>query len=157
MTITELVRFHQQNRATELSQVAPQLENGSLPPPGHVNPYCPPGMDITGTTSADRKIIPVDEGVANQLRNIAYRRMIESGGMGEGDDIGIVGRTINAYVMTLPPEDRINAGWTLNEIFIQEAERLAEYVHQRDPSWNWGKNANPSILEGYQRGVDIVV
>jgi len=30
-------------------------------------------------------------------------------------------------------------------------------VHQHDPDWNWGKPVNPSILEGYQRGVDIVV
>lgn len=157
MTITELVRVQQQNRIAELSKSSTPLENGSLLPEGHVNPYGDPSMNCTGRYPDSYKIIPVDEGVANQLRNIAYRRMIESGGMGAGDDIGIVGKTINAYVMTIEPEKRLDAVYTLNEIFLQEAERLAKYVHQRDPSWNWGKNADPSILEGYQRGVDIVV
>ena len=40
---------------------------------------------------------------------------------------------IRNYVMSLPPEERAAAGWTLNQISLQEADRLGEYVHQRDP------------------------
>ena len=46
------------------------------------------------------------------------------------------------------------AGWTLNQISIQEAKRLGEYVHQRDPSWNWGKPVKPGILKEYHQGID---
>ena len=79
----------------------------------------------------------------------AYQTMIENSGMEDVDGI------IQSYVMTLEPKDRINAGWTLNEIFHTEAVRLGDYVHSKDPSWNWGKPVDPSILEGYQRGIDI--
>ena len=43
---------------------------------------------------------------------------------------------------------------TLNEMGIQEAKRLGEYVHQRDPSWNWGKPVKPGILNEYHQGID---
>ena len=32
--------------------------------------------------------------------------------------------------------------------------RLGEYVHQRDPSWNWGKPVKPGILNEYHQGID---
>jgi len=154
MTVTEIARFQQKcDHAKNLHSV-PQLSNNSLPSAGYVNPYGAPGMDITGTTSADRKTVPVDEGVVNKLKDLAMQIMAE----GNGIDTGFgVNETINAYVMTLPPEDRINAGWTLNEIFHKEAVRLGDYVHQHDPSWNWGDPFDKSILEGYQRGMDITV
>ena len=70
------------------------------------------------------------------------------------EDISAV---IRNYTMSLAPEQRLSASWTLNEIFHSEATRLGEYVHQQDPSWNWGKPFDISILDGYQQGVDMWV
>ena len=64
---------------------------------------------------------------------------------------------IRNYVMSLPPEERAAAGWTLNQISLQEADRLGEYVHQRDPSWNWGKPVKPGILDDYKSGMNILI
>lgn len=152
MTITEIARFMQQSDKAKNLQSTPKLHNGSLPPSGHVNPYCPEGMDITGRTD-HRRIIPVDEGVANKIKALVFESMVERGGMSDGTNR--TGDIINAYVMTLSPEKRAAAGWTLNQIHLQEANRLGEYVHQRDPSWNWGMPVKPGILEDYQPATDI--
>ena len=75
-------------------------------------------------------------------------------GMSDGE---IESEIIRNYVMSLPPEERAAAGWTLNQISLQEADRLGEYVHQRDPSWNWGKPVNPGILDDYKSGMNILI
>ena len=119
----------------------------------HVNPYCPEGMDITGRTDF-RRIVPVDEGVANKIKSLVFERMEKNGGMSGGE---IESEIIKDYVMSLPPEERAAAGWTLNQISLQEADRLGEYVHQRDPSWNWGKPVKPDILDDYKSGMNILI
>lgn len=123
MTITGMTRFVQQNYKVQNSHLTPKLPNGSLPPKGHVNPYCPEGME-------------------------------KNGGMSGGE---IESEIIKDYVMSLPPEERAAAGWTLNQISLQEADRLGEYVHQRDPSWNWGKPVKPDILDDYKSGMNILI
>lgn len=153
MTITEMARFMQQNNKAQNLQSTPQLPNGSLPPPGHVNPYCPEGMDITGRTD-HRRIIPVDEEIVNKIKSLAFDDMVKNGGMSDGEEESQI---IKSYIMTLPPKKRAAAGWTLNQISLQEADRLGEYVHQRDPSWNWGMQVKPGILDDYKPGTDILV
>lgn len=153
MTITEMARFMQQNNKAQNLQSTPQLSNGSLPPPGHINPYCPEGMDITGRTD-HRRIIPVDEEIVNKIKSLAFDDMVKNGGMSDGEEESQI---IKSYIMTLPPEKRAAAGWTLNQISLQEADRLGEYVHQRDPSWNWGMQVKPGILDDYKPGTDILV
>ena len=153
MTITGMTRFVQQNYKVQNSHLTPKLPNGSLPPKGHVNPYCPEGMDITGRTDF-RRIVPVDEGVANKIKSLVFERMEKNGGMSGGE---IESEIIKDYVMSLPPEERAAAGWTLNQISLQEADRLGEYVHQRDPSWNWGKPVKPDILDDYKSGMNILI
>lgn len=145
MTIRELVQYQQNNRLSEITR--------TTPPEGHVNPYGDPSMNITGKSPDSYKIIPVDEGVANQIRERVFRNMVERGGVGDGEGIAPI---VKPYIMSLPPEDRLNAVWTLNRIFHDEAVRLANYVDQRNPEWSVGKPVDPSILEGYQRGVDII-
>ena len=130
MTITGMTRFVQQNYKVQNSHLTPKLPNGSLPPKGHVNPYCPEGMDITGRTDF-RRIVPVDEGVANKIKSLVFERMEKNGGMSGGE--------------------------IESEIIKEEADRLGEYVHQRDPSWNWGKPVKPDILDDYKSGMNILI
>jgi hypothetical protein len=153
MTITGMTRFVQQNYKVQNSHLTHKLPNGSLPPKEHVNPYCPEGMDITGRTDF-RRIVPVDEGVANKIKSLVFESMEKNCGMSDGE---IESEIIRNYVMSLPPEERAAAGWTLNQISLQEADRLGEYVHQRDPSWNWGKPVKPGILDDYKSGMNILI
>ena len=143
MTITQMVQNHQQPRLGELAQ----RQQGKA----HVNPYGTPGMSLNGTGDW-RKIVPVDEGVVQQVKQIAFDHMKNSYGVSDGEDISAV---IRNYTMSLAPEQRLSASWTLNEIFHSEAARLGEYVHQHDPSWDWGKPFDTSILDGYRQGVDV--
>ena len=141
MTIRQLAQSQQQRRAGELNQVGKP----------HVNPYGTPGMSLNDAGSR-REIIPVDEGVVRQVKQIALDHMKNGYGVSDGEDISAV---IRNYAMSVAPEKRLSASWTLNEIFHSEATRLGEYVHQQDPSWDWGKPFDTSILDSYQQGVDM--
>ena len=90
--------------------------------------------------------------MVQQVKQIAFDHMKNGYGVSDGEDISAV---IRNYTMSLAPEQRLSASWTLNEIFHSEATRLGEYVHQQDSSWNWGKPFDTSILDGYQKGVDM--
>ena len=143
MTITQMVQNQQQQRISELAQ----RQQGKA----HFNPYGTPGMSLNDAGDW-RKIVPVDESVVRQVKQIAFDHMKNDFGVSDGEDISAV---IRNYTMSLAPEQRLSALWTLNEIFHSEATRLGEYVHQQDPSWNWGKPFDTSILDGSQQGVDI--
>lgn len=143
MTISQIVQYQQQSRASHLSQSKAGAK--------HVNPYGTPGMSLNDAGDC-RKMIPVDEAVVKQVKQIAMTHIKQGFGVSDGEDIS---SAIKSYVMTLAPEERLSASWTLNEIFHSEATRLGEYVHQADPSWTWGKPFDTSILDRYTGGFDI--
>ena len=143
MTITQMIQNQQQRRIGELAQK-------QLGKP-HINPYGTPGMSLNDAGDY-RKMVPVDEGVVQQIKQIAFDHMKNGFGVSDGEDVS---KVIRGYVSSLAPEQRLSASWTLNEIFHSEAARLGEYVHQHDPSWNWGKPFDTSILDCYQQGVDM--
>ena len=143
MTVSQIAQYQQQSRINQLAQSKASTK--------HVNPYGTPGMSLNDTDDY-RKIVPVDESVVKQVKGIAMAHMKQGFGTSDGEDIS---SAIRSYVMTLDPEKRLSASWTLNEIFHSEATRLGEYVHQADPSWTWGKPFDTSILDGYTSGVDF--
>ena len=121
MTITQMVQNQQQQRIGEISQ------KGQGKP--HVNPYGTPGMSLNEAGDY-RKIVPVDEGVVQQVKQIAFDHMKNGYGVSEGEDISAV---IRNYTMSLSPEKRLSASWTLNEIFHSEAVRLVSLFISKTP------------------------
>lgn len=145
MTISQIVQNQHQQRAGDLAR-----KTQGRP---HVNPYGTPGMSLNDAGDY-RKIVPVDEGVVRQVRQIAFDHMKNSYGMSDGEDISAV---IRDYTLSLSPEKRLSASWTLNEIFHSEAARLGDFVHRHDPDWDWGMPFDTSILDSYRQGVDTTV
>ena len=143
MTVTQMVQSQQQQRIGELAQ-----RTQGKP---HVNPYGTPGMSLNDAGDY-RKMVPVDKSVMQQVKQIAFDHMKNGYGVSDGEDISAV---ICSYTMSLSPEERLSASWTLNEVFHSEAARLGEFVHRHDPSWDWGKPFDTSILDGYRQGVDM--
>ena len=89
MTITELVKSQQQQRIGELSR-----QRQGKP---HVNPYGTPGMSLNDAEGW-RNIVPVDEGVARQVKQIAFDHMKKGYGVSDGEDIS---KVIRDYAMSL--------------------------------------------------------
>ena len=143
MTITEMVQNQQQQRGRELAQ-----KQSGKP---HVNPYGTPGMSLNNAGDF-RKTVAVDENVVQQVKQIAFDHMKNGYGMSNGEDISQV---IKNYVLSIEPEQRLSASWTLNEIFHKEAVRLGDFVQQQNPGWNWGEAFDTSILDNYQQGFNI--
>ena len=144
MTITQIAQSQQQQRVSALAQ----RQQGKP----HVNPYGTPGMSLNHAGDY-RKIVSLDQGVVQQVKQIAFNHMKNRYGVSDGEDIS---KVIRDYTMSLAPEKRLRASWTLNEIFHGEAVRLGEYVHQQDPGWDWGKPFDTSILENYRQGLDTM-
>lgn len=142
MTISQMVQSRQQQRIGELSQ----KQQGKP----HVNPYGTPGMSLNEAGDF-RQIVSVDEKVVQQVKQIAFDHMKNGYGVSNGEDIS---QFIKNYAMSVEPEKRLSASWTLNEIFHGEAERLGRFVQQQNPGWNWGDAFDTSILDSYQQGID---
>lgn len=143
MTITQMVQNQQKQRIGALAQ----RQQGRP----RVNPYGTPGMNLNDGGDY-RKMVPVDEGVMQQVKQVAFDHMKNGYGVSNGEDIS---KVIRDYTMSLAPGKRLSASWALNEIFHSESTRLGEFVHQHDPNWDWGKPFDTSILDGYRQGVDL--
>ena len=128
MTITQIVQNQQQQRIGELAW----KQQGKA----HVNPYGTPGMSLNDAGDY-RKMVPVDEGVVQQVKQIAFDHMKNGFGVSDGEDIS---KVIRDYTMSLAPEQRLSASWTLNEIFHSEAPGWASTSISRTPA---GTGASP--------------
>lgn len=124
--------------------------NGPLAP-GDKNPFTPPGMDITGMTESDFKIIPVSKEIEQKIRDLAFRELRDGYGMTSSNELG---ETMKAYYPTIPPEDRPHASRTLYKIHHEEACRLVDFVQSRIPGWQVGVPFDTSILKDYKQGFD---
>ncbi len=100
MTITQMVQNRQQQRIGELAQ----KQQGKP----HVNPYGTPGMSLNDAGDF-RKMVPVDEGVVQQVKQIAFDHMKNGYGVSDGEDIS---KVIRDYTMSLAPAGRGYAGIT---------------------------------------------
>lgn len=130
----------------------PDALNGVKDP--SFNPYAKPGQDITNRTDW-KKIIPVSDEVEKELRALVKESYTERYGMsGEGDQKATL---INNYLQTLPPEDRSPASWTLNQIRLDEAERLASVVRDHNPGWQPGQPFDTSIFNESPPGNDFYI
>ncbi len=154
MTINDIARMMASRDRYQRQSAEPKLPNGSLPPKGHVNPYCPEGMDITGMKASDFKTIPVDKEVEQQVKDMVFDDMKKYYGM-SGPDGNNLADTIKAYLPKIPVEDRKHAARTLHHIHIAEATRLYDFVKSRVPGWEVGKPFDTSILDEYKQGIDM--
>lgn len=155
MTATAIAKRYVENWNAQAGKNTSLLANGSAPPPGHINPYEDPWMDITNRSPSEwQKIIPVDKGVADQLRSMVREDFAKRYGMTDGSPEHINDRAnlIKNYTKTLPGEQRLPATWTLEQVVSDEAARLESIILQHDPSWTYGKPFDTSILEEKSNG-----
>lgn len=159
MTATAIAKRYVENWNMKDGKNTSLLANGSTPPPGHINPYEDPWMDITNRSPSEwQKIIPVDKDVAAQLRSMVREDFVKRYGMTDGSPEHINDRAnlIKNYTKTLPGEQRLPATWTLEQVVNDEAERLKSIILKHDPSWTYGKPFDTSILDEESDGyVDI--
>lgn len=100
-------------------------------------------MDITGMTAADFKIVPVSDEIRNALINQERKDFLENYGMSNGEELSALMRK---YIAGVPENERINVGWTLNQISLNEAQRLTDFAKERIPGWQAGKPFDRSIF-----------
>lgn len=151
MTFGELARLQMNAERFMHKGYKAEMSNGSTPGPDYVNPFAPPGMDITGMTESDFKIIPVSKEIEQKIRDLAFRELRDGYGMTSSNELG---ETMKAYYPTIPPEDRPHASRTLYKIHHEEACRLVDFVQSKIPGWQVGVPFDTSILKDYKQGID---
>ena len=105
MTATAIAKRYVENWNNQAGKNTSLLANGSNPPPGHINPYEDPWLDITNRSPYEwQKIIPVDKDVADQLRSMVREDFVKRYGMTDGSPEHINDRAnlIKNYTKTLP-------------------------------------------------------
>ena len=155
MTATAIAKRYVEKWNAQAGKNTSLLPNGSAPPPGHINPYEDPWMDITNRSPSEwQKIIPVDKDVADQLRGMVREDFVKRYGMTDGSPEHINDRAnlIKNYTKTLPGKQRLPATWTLEQVINDEAERLKSIILKHDPSWTYGKPFDTSIWEEESNG-----
>ena len=150
MTINDIVWLMRSTERYQRGAAKPEYPNGAAVS----HPDAPDdGLDITGMTVSDRKIIPVSKEAEQAMKDIAFDHMKRYYGMsGTGNELG---DTIKSYYKQIPPSDRANAAWTLQQIHREEVYRLYDFVRSRVPGWQIGQKFDTSILDEYPRGVDV--
>lgn len=113
-------------------------------------------MNVTNRLNWKR-IVPVSDKVKQDLIEVARDSMENYGGM--LDEKSNFNKVKTNYLNSLPATERPSASFTLDQIFHNEAQRLVDFVKEKDPSWNFGKPVKTGIIaEAYNSpGVDIKV
>ena len=151
MTITDIARMMMNADQSQRKVAQPKYPNGTAVS----HPDAPDdGLDITGITAADRKIVPVSKEAEQTVRDMALEDMKKYYSM-SGPDGNNLGNFIKSYYKQIPPSDRANASWTLQQMHRDEAYRLCDFVRSRIPGWEIGQKFDTSILDEYQQGVDV--
>ena len=151
MTINDIARMMTNADRYRRGIAQPEYPNGAAVS----HPDTPDdGLDITGITAADRKIIPVSKEAEQTVRDMALEDMKKYYGM-SGPDGNNLGNFIKSYYKQIPPSDRSNASWTLQQIHREEVYRLYDFVRSRIPGWQIGQKFDTSILDEYRQGVDV--
>ena len=124
------------------------LSNGSNPPEGHVNPFEDPYLNITGKSPSEwQKIVPVDNEVAEKLKDLIKEDFVQRNGMcGTGKQADMQANIIKNYVATLPGEQKLSAIYSCEQIAFQEADRLSAKIREQNPDWQYGQPFDTSIL-----------
>ena len=150
MTINDIVWLMRSTERYQRGAAKPEYPNGAAVS----HPDAPDdGLDITGMTAADFHMIPVSKEAEQAMKDIAFDHMKRYYGMsGTGNELG---DTIKSYYKQIPPSDRANAAWTLQQIHREEVYRLYDFVRSRIPGWQIGQKFDTSILDEYRQGVDV--
>jgi len=151
MTINDIARMALSRERYQRQMAQPKLENGSLPPKGHVNPYYPACMNVTGMKASDFKDVPVSKEVETQVKDIAFQHMKRNYGMTDPNRSDLAD-AIKAYISKIPEQDRVHAARAVTRIHREEAIKLEGFVKSRVPGWQYGQAFDTSILDEYQQG-----
>lgn len=100
MRISDMAVMLLQNRRFEKQNNTQSQPNGSSPPAGHVNPFEDPYLNITGKSPSEwQKTVPVDDEVAEKLRNLIREDFTQRNGMcGTGQQADAQANIIKSYV-----------------------------------------------------------
>ncbi len=125
---------------------------------GHYkNSYGVEGMCVTNNPNA-RKIIPVSDEMKQRVFNSVKDAFYKYNGM-SGDNEAEweeMARAKNAYYKTLKREDRVAAAWTLGQLEIGIARKVAGAVKESVPGWTYGRSIPTEVLDRIFADEDIV-
>jgi hypothetical protein len=105
--------------------------------------FIAPGMDITGTTIEDRRIVDVSDEIRNKVVIHARSEFINNYGMSDGEELSSI---IKKYLENVPVSKKVDTAYTLRLIFREESRALTDRVKANNPTWENGQPFDRNIL-----------
>ena len=117
------------------------------------------GMLVREGDSSWRKIIDIPDDIKNHFIQLERSFFLRNGdGTTNARDGDEVGALLKKYRKNIPPSERLAFTHTINQLMLEEARRLENYVRANDPSWRNGQKIDPDILKrAVSVGLDIKV
>ena len=112
------------------------------------NSYGVEGMCVTNNPNA-RKIINVSDEMKQRVFNSVKDAFYKYNGM-SGDNEAEweeMAQAKNNYYKTLKKEDRVAAAWTLGQLEVNIANKVASAVKAKVPGWTYGKPIPSDVLD----------
>jgi len=106
------------------------------------------------------KIVPVSDEVREKLIETARKHFLDlANGIkpnGVEERTNDVRTIMTEYRKNIPPSERLNVTWTLNKIYVDERERMIDYIKSKDPTYYYGKPFDKNILLSSNFGTNSV-
>lgn len=114
------------------------------------------GMDITGMTAADFKIVKVSDEIKEQLTSLAKKVFLDNNGMNDGEEMSALMRK---YIASTPEKDRKHVAYTLHQVWYDEYKQIEDTVKETIPGWKPGKAFDRDFVDELisKGGLDIKV
>jgi len=94
------------------------------------------GMIMREGDDSWKKIVDVSDDAKNAVINKVREIFIKRGdGMGYEQDGNDLGEVMLNHVKTLPPEERLSAMWTLEQIAREETGRINDFIKSQVSGW----------------------
>ena len=115
--------------------------------------YIMEGMYVKEGDVSWRKIVPIADDMKDKIHDLLKKEFTENNGMSDGEAFRALTKD---YIKNSPVDKRLSVSWTIDQIWIEEAQRLREVVTSNNPNWKPGQAFDPSIFDGYTSGgIDI--
>lgn len=106
------------------------------------------GMCLHGKNPSEwQQTIQISDKGEQELFDMVKSEFIKNNGVLEGDTTKKT-EVVSDYLRGIPEKDRLKASWTLDQLQFKFRSAFVSAVKQADPTWDFGKAIDRSVLEG---------
>ncbi|MFI3230884.1 MAG: DUF3879 family protein [bacterium] len=133
------------NNSSEMEEV--YIQKGKAYAEAHMDELRASGY--LATDNSHKVIIPISDEVKNEVEEYVKNLYVNQQGWYIGGQQS-VGDISYAYTQTLEPNERLSAGWSVNQYYFEVCDKYKAVVNETNPNWPYdGSTYDPSIFDNF--------